>query len=124
MQQLVHGSKGPICHNYACEPMLIPLPPLSDTQNPCFSSFLRLMSNKYIYCLWNPFFLPLKIRVLCTCLQHLRTFLILYSASKKNKGFCLLISFVNSLHTLGQNPSVLGCLTMSVNNHILSYNLH
>ena len=59
MQQLVHGSKGPICCNYACEPMLIPLPPLSGTQNPCFSSFQKETNAKQIHLLFvEPIFPP------------------------------------------------------------------
>lgn len=122
--QLVHRSKEPICRNYACKPILIPLPPLSGTQNQVLFIFSETNAKQIHLLFVEPTFPPPENRSTVYLSPAFENFPHSLQCSKKNKGFCLLISSVNSLHTLGQNPSVLGCFTMSMKNHILTYNLH
>lgn len=100
IQQLVHGSKEPFCRNYAWAHAD------STTSSLRYSKSIFFISSetntKQIQCIvCEPTFPPSENQSTVYLSPALRTFLILYSASKKNKGFCLLISFVNSLHTSG-----------------------
>lgn len=102
MQQLVHRSKEPICRNYACESMLIPRPPLRGTQNQVLFIFSETNAKQIHLLSVEPTLPPSENQSTVYLSPAFENFPHSPQCSKKNKGFCLLISSVNSLHTLGQ----------------------